>query len=129
MEVLKHHHHHTVTGTVLPSGTIVVPTSTISVNPPGGTGHPAPSGHFPAPTEPVVRTPFHSSLAQELTVQPEHHFKFIHAHHTGHIALWVIFALFTAGLLGVFVLAHRVEKRARIFHWCVILSRFPPKAS
>jgi len=39
------------------------------------------------------------------------------AHKLGHVALWVFFALFTAGLVGVGILALRVEKRARVFHW------------
>ncbi|ORY32162.1 hypothetical protein BCR39DRAFT_524418 [Naematelia encephala] len=81
----------------------LVPTTTISVNPPGGTGHPhePPSRHLPLPTDTF----------------PSPHVRFLHATGTGHVALWVIFALFTAGLLGVWILALRVEKRARIFHW------------
>lgn len=43
--------------------------------------------------------------------------KFIHATHVGHTALWVVFVLFTLGLIGVFILSQRVEKRARLFHW------------
>jgi hypothetical protein len=35
-------------------------------------------------------------------------------------ALWVVFALFTIGLVGMFLVAFRVEKRARLFHLYVI---------
>jgi bacteriorhodopsin len=28
-----------------------------------------------------------------------------------------VFAIFTVGLIGVLVIAQRVEKRARLFHW------------
>jgi hypothetical protein len=43
--------------------------------------------------------------------------RLLHSTHTGHTALWVVFALFTFGLLGVFVLSARVERKARVFHW------------
>lgn len=45
--------------------------------------------------------------------------RFLHSTHTGHTALWVVFALFTLGLVGVFILSLRVERKARVFHWYV----------
>lgn len=79
------------------------PTQTISVNPPGGTGHHGHHGHhgFPAPTVPSV---------------PDIEYTFIGAGKSGMSALWVVFALFTIGLVGMFLVSFRVEKRARLFH-------------
>ncbi|GFZ52110.1 hypothetical protein JCM24511_09883 [Saitozyma sp. JCM 24511] len=79
-----------------------VPTqTTISVNPPGGTSGPHHPSHLPLPTNTFPHaTP-----------------RFIHATHTGHVALWVFFAIFAAALVGVGITSLRVEKRARAFHW------------
>ncbi|KAK4690043.1 hypothetical protein P7C73_g47, partial [Tremellales sp. Uapishka_1] len=81
------------------------PTSTISVDPPGGThrhSHPHQS-QFPAP---LPTDTFPSATA-----------RYIHATKSGENALWVVFVIMTLGLLGVGVLSLRVEKRARVFHW------------
>ncbi|WOO77105.1 Opsin-1 [Vanrija pseudolonga] len=69
----------------------------ITVDPPGG-GHPAPTATYPVPT--TVPT----------------HFVFDHATQKSVIALWVFFGVFAGGLVGVAVLASRVERRFRIFH-------------
>ncbi|KAL1413489.1 hypothetical protein Q8F55_001263 [Vanrija albida] len=69
----------------------------ITVDPPGG-GRPAPTATYPAPT--TIPT----------------HFVFDHATHKAEIALWVYFGVFAGGLVGVAVLASRVERRFRIFH-------------
>jgi hypothetical protein len=37
-------------------------------------------------------------------------------HAAGHIALWVFFGVFVAGLAGVHVLSRRVAARERVFH-------------
>jgi hypothetical protein len=49
--------------------------------------------------------------------QPHATPRFIHTTHTGHVALWVFFAIFAAALVGVGITSLRVEKRARVFHW------------
>ncbi|WVQ79759.1 hypothetical protein IAT38_001859 [Cryptococcus sp. DSM 104549] len=82
----------------------LIPTSTISVNPPGGThthhhGHPEHS-HLPLPTD-TYPTP-----------TP----KFLHATGVGKGALWVFFALFVAGLAASLFLASRTPKKNRFFH-------------
>lgn len=79
------------------------PTQTISIDPPGGTGQPhhPHQSHLPLPTDTF----------------PTAHPVFLHATQPGFVALWIVFALFTAGLIGVGVLSLRVEKRARVFHW------------
>jgi len=80
------------------------PTSTISINPPGGTGHPHPHHpHVPPSTEFPTPIP-----------------KFLHATHAGHTALWVIFVIFTLGLIAVGFMSLRVEKKSRVFHWISI---------
>ncbi|WVR09308.1 hypothetical protein IAU60_006373 [Kwoniella sp. DSM 27419] len=86
-----------------PTITVPVPTTSISVHPPGGThthhngGHqthlPLPTGAFPTP---------------DIHIH--------HATHTGLTALWVIFFLFTFGLVGVLLMTLRTEKRNRYFH-------------
>ncbi|KAL7420931.1 hypothetical protein Q5752_004885 [Cryptotrichosporon argae] len=82
--------------------TYTIPTQTISVDPPGGTG--APGGpkhsHLPLPTFPI----------------PEATARHIHATHVGHMALWVFFALFAVAFVAVGVLSLRVERRSRFFH-------------
>ncbi|OCF35806.1 hypothetical protein I317_05211 [Kwoniella heveanensis CBS 569] len=86
-----------------PTSIAPIPTTTISVNPPGGTHthHPGGShGHLPLPTQTFPH--------------PEVHYH--HATHTGNTALWVIWALFTAGLAGVLLMTLRTEKRNRYFH-------------
>ena len=50
-------------------------------------------------------------------LQPTAHPVFLHATQPGFVALWIVFGLFTAGLIGVGILSLRVEKRARVFHW------------
>ncbi|WWD19367.1 hypothetical protein CI109_103827 [Kwoniella shandongensis] len=90
-----------------PTSTISVhppnPTSTISISPPGGTHKPhhgGQDGHLPLPTD-----TFPSAVSH-----------YIHATHTGHNALWIVFAIFTAALVGVVILTIRTEKRNRLFH-------------
>ncbi|WWC90362.1 uncharacterized protein L201_005295 [Kwoniella dendrophila CBS 6074] len=80
-----------------------VPTTTISIDPPGGTHTHHPGGHqshLPLPTQPFPTADIH----------------LIHSTHVGHTALWVIFALFTIGLVPVLFLTVRTEKRNRYFH-------------
>ncbi|KAK8854499.1 hypothetical protein IAR55_003237 [Kwoniella newhampshirensis] len=79
-----------------------VPTSTISVSPPGGTHKPHHGGpsHLPLPTDTF----------------PSAHVHYLHTSHVGHNALWVVFAIFTLALVGVIFLTIRTEKRNRLFH-------------
>ena len=86
-------------------------TQTISINPPGGTGHPHVPSH-PAPTPPPG-----GHLPPPVPSFPSARITLLHATNTGRITLWIVFALFAAGLLGVFVLSLRVERRAKVFHW------------
>jgi len=79
------------------------PTGTISVSPPGGTGH---HGHHPHHPHPVPGIP-----------TPEVDYHFATASHVGFTALWVVFGMFTVGFLISMLLALRVEKKARLFHW------------
>nr|ODN94608.1 opsin 1 [Cryptococcus depauperatus CBS 7855] len=78
-------------------------TSTISVNPPGGTntGHPGehPS-HLPLPTN----------------VFPSATAKVLHASHVGQNAVWVFTFVFIAGLAAALFLTTRTQKRNRLFH-------------
>lgn len=80
------------------------PTTTISVNPPGGTNthHPGPhhSHHLPLPT-----APFPSATP-----------RFLHATRVGHVSVWVFTALFIAGLVVALVLTSRTQKKNRLFH-------------
>lgn len=78
------------------------PTTTISVNPPGGTGHP----HHPHHPHPFPGTPI-----------PDVKLDFLTLTHVGATALWVVFGLFTVGFALSILLAFRVEKKARLFHW------------
>ncbi|WRT68735.1 uncharacterized protein IL334_005715 [Kwoniella shivajii] len=85
-----------------PTSIAPIPTTTISISPPGGTHthHGGSHGHLPLPTDTFPTPDVH----------------YIHATHVGHTALWVIFALFTIGLLGVLLMTVRTEKRNRFFH-------------
>ena len=56
-------------------------------------------------------------LSTLINAQPSAIPRYLHATNTGHAALYIVFALFTAGLIGVGIMALRVEKRSRIFHW------------
>ncbi|ODN92132.1 opsin 1 [Cryptococcus wingfieldii CBS 7118] len=78
-----------------------VPTSTISVNPPGGTHthHPHHS-HLPVPTD----------------VFPSATPRLLHATHKGHVAAWVFTAVFAAGLAVSVFLVSRTPKKNRLFH-------------
>ncbi|ODN77719.1 hypothetical protein L202_04861 [Cryptococcus amylolentus CBS 6039] len=78
-----------------------VPTSTISVNPPGGTHthHPHHS-HLPVPTD----------------VFPSATPRLLHATHKGHVAAWVFTAVFAAGLAASVFLVSRTPKKNRLFH-------------
>lgn len=98
------------------------PTQTISVNPPGGTGHHGHHGHpnpLPAPTHTV-------SLARDRKVHPlvltriqpvQAPTRYIHATKAGHTTLWVVWVMFTVSFLAVYILSKRVERRFRLFHW------------
>ncbi|WWC63671.1 uncharacterized protein I303_106276 [Kwoniella dejecticola CBS 10117] len=87
-----------------PTSIAPIPTTTISVDPPGGTHTHhhggGGGGHLPLPTETFPTPDLH----------------YIHSTHTGQTALWVIFALFTIGLIPVLFLTVRTEKRNRYFH-------------
>lgn len=89
------------------------PTSTISIGPPGGTGHPHDPHHS--------HSHHHHSGDRHLPLPtgafPTPDVRLLHSTDAGHTALWVVFALFTIGLVGVFILSLRVERKARIFHW------------
>ncbi|OWZ36758.1 opsin 1 [Cryptococcus neoformans c45] len=80
------------------------PTTTISVNPPGGTNthHPDPhhSHHLPLPT-----APFPSATP-----------RFLHATRVGHVSIWVFTAFFIAGLVVALFLTSRTQKKNRLFH-------------
>ncbi|ORX38160.1 hypothetical protein BD324DRAFT_577895 [Kockovaella imperatae] len=80
------------------------PTGTITVSPPGGTGGHHKGGHHGAPG-PLPTDDFPSPIP-----------KLLHATKAGHTTLWVVFAIFTIGLIGLWPMALRVEKRARFFH-------------
>ncbi|WVW85248.1 hypothetical protein I302_107286 [Kwoniella bestiolae CBS 10118] len=79
-----------------------IPTTTISVDPPGGTHthHHGHHSHLPLPTDTFPSPDVH----------------FLHATHVGHTALWVFFTLFTIGLVGVLFLTVRAERRNRYFY-------------
>lgn len=90
------------------------PTGTISISPPGGTdhtSHPSQSPH--QPHHPGDRLPLPTSSYPGSSQIVQH----LAATNVGQNALWTFFVLFTLGLLGVGIMALRVEKRARLFHW------------
>ncbi|CAD6590220.1 MAG: ion channel activity [Tremellales sp. Tagirdzhanova-0007] len=85
-------------------------TTTLSVDPPGGTGTPSNPHH--------TGHPHHSHLPLPTMSLPSPTPVYLEATDVGRSTLWVVFVIFTLGLLGVGIMALRVEKRARIFHWC-----------
>ena len=46
-------------------------------------------------------------------------FEFVKATHVGQKALWIVFWMFSIGFVLVSLMALRVEKKARLFHWYV----------
>lgn len=102
------------------------PTGTISVSPPGGTGHHGHHPHHPhpvpgiptvCPVSPLLHSGIGSAMLYGAYDQPAIDYHFATATHVGFTALWVVFGMFTVGFLVSMLLALRVEKKARLFHW------------